>query len=174
MADDNDSTLSINVKDNKTLIISKKVSKISGFLNELDDTEDSIDILNIDLNILEKIYEFMTLYDINPMNSIVKPLKSSNLLEAGIQSEYVDYIKSMDMHTFFHVCNSAYFLLIRPLLDLCNAHIATMIKGKSALQLKDLFKIPGEYNPPNEQELRDKYKWAEYPDCNVPQEESSP
>jgi len=155
-------------KDGKEVKVISEIVNISGFFSEIEDTTENVPLAGLNENILSKILEFIELYKISPLNNIQKPLQYNNLIENGIQKEYVDYIESMDISMLFHICNGAYFLLIKPLLDLCNARIALMVKGKTPLELKEIFMISAPYNPPNETELREKNKWAEYADCNVP------
>ena len=98
-----------------------------------------------------------------------------------VQPFYATFVDEMfqgeqatwNIQKFFHICNGAYFLLIQPLLDLCNAKIASLMKGKTPEQLKEMFQITAPYTPPDEAAVRAKHKWAEYPDCNIPAGEAA-
>ena len=163
-------TLTIITNDNVTFKVPTKIIGISDFLLEIEIFDEIIHLDKINSDVFNKIIKFLYMYAEIPFKEITKPLISSNIEEI-VLPQYVEFITSMDISFFFHLCNGAYFLLIKPLSDLCNAYIATLIKGKTPEEMIHIFGIKKPFINPNENELRIKHKWAEYADCNVPIED---
>ena len=162
-------TLTIITNDDIKFKVPAKIVGISDFLLEIEIFDENIYLKEINSLVF---IEFLYMYADIPMKEINKPLISSNIEEI-VEPQYVGFIKSMDMSFFFHLCNGAYFLLIKPLSDLCNVYIATLIKGKTPEEMIHIFGIKKAYNKPNEDELRIKHKWAEYADCSIPIEDDN-
>ena len=51
--------------------------------------------------------------------------------------------------------------IIKPLLDLCCAKIASMIKGKSPEEIRETFGIENDFTPEEEARLREEHKWCD-------------
>jgi S-phase kinase-associated protein 1 len=78
-----------------------------------------------------------------------------------VQKFYVDFIKSMDKDEFYHLTLAANYLDIKPLLDLCCANIASMIKGKTPEEIRVNLDIVNDFTPEEEAQIRAENKWAE-------------
>ena len=89
-------------------------------------------------------------------------------MEENVQQWYASFVDNMELNMLFDLTIAANFMDIQPLLELTNATLAAMIKGKSPEELRAHFRIITPYVPPDEAAVRAKHKWAEYPDCIVP------
>ena len=85
-----------------------------------------------------------------------------------VQKWYADFVGNMELSMIFDITIAANFMDIQPLLELANATLASMIKGKTPEELKAHFQITTPYIPPDEAQVREKHKWAEFSDCIVP------
>ena len=85
-----------------------------------------------------------------------------------VQEWYATFIDPLEIEPLVEIIIAANFLDIACLLNLCNAKLASKIKGKTAEEIKDIFKVTAPYTAPDEDMLRAKYPWAEYPNCIVP------
>ena len=93
------------------------------------------------------------------MTEIEKPLKSSNLSE--LIQEYYSEFTNVEQETLFELVLAANYLDIKPLLDLTCATIASMIKGKSAEEIRKIFNIVNDFTPEEEAQIREDNKWCE-------------
>lgn len=99
-----------------------------------------IPIPEIKGEILKRCVEYLNHYkDIEP-REIPKPLPSENLLEV-VDEWDATFISSFDLDTVFDLINASNYLDLRPLLDLCCARIASIMKGKSAEEIRSIFNL---------------------------------
>lgn len=133
------------VIENKKIPIKKSVAKLSGLLKimiENDSKETEIPIVNVKERIMRKVIVFMNYYNENPMNNISKPIKSTNMNE--LVSEWYSNFVNIDENNknkLYELISAANYLDIKPLLDLTCAKIATMIKGKSLEEIRNVFNV---------------------------------
>jgi hypothetical protein len=64
-----------------------------------------------------------------------KPLASTDLVQCGVSEDDKNWIIGLSRENFFAVMNAANYLDIQHLSDLCAAHLATQIMGKSAEEI---------------------------------------
>ena len=82
----------------------------------------------------------MTYYkDKNPKD-IPKPMPSANLSEV-IDDWDVKFINSIELDNVFDLINAANYMDIPSLLDLSCAKIASLMKGKTAQEIRTMFNI---------------------------------
>jgi S-phase kinase-associated protein 1 len=67
----------------------------------------------------------------------------------------------VDQEVLFELILAANYMDIRPLLDLACAKVASMLKGKSAEQIRATFHIQNDFSPEEEEAVRNENKWAE-------------
>lgn len=109
-----------------------------------DDESPEIPLPNVTKAALARIVEFCTRHVDNPMTEITKPLRSRNMvtLVGAWDAAFVD---QMDQSELFSVIIAANYLDIPPLLDLGCAKVATMIKGKTAEEVRRSFNIAHDF-----------------------------
>lgn len=67
----------------------------------------------------------------------------------------------MEQALIFEITLAANFLEITSLMHLGCAKIGSLIKGKSIDELRETFKIEGEYTPADEQKVLEENPWFE-------------
>jgi S-phase kinase-associated protein 1 len=106
-----------------------------------DYTEDTdIPMPDIKGDVLKKVVEYLTHYKETDPKEIPKPLPSANLLDVTDEWD-VAYINSVDLDGNFDIINAANYMDIKPLLDLSCAKIASLMKGKTAEEIRTMFNI---------------------------------
>lgn len=78
-----------------------------------------------------------------------------------VQKFYVDFINGLDKESFYNLTLAANYMDIKPLLDLCCAKIASLIKGKTPEEIRVNLDITNDFTPEEETALRNENKWAE-------------
>lgn len=129
--------------DGQKIAIDEKSSRKSNLLKGLiqDYTEDTdIPMPDIKGDILKKVVEYLTHYTESEPKEIPKPLPSANLLDVTDEWD-VTFINSVDLDNNFDIINAANYMDIKPLLDLSCAKIASLMKGKTAEEIRTMFNI---------------------------------
>lgn len=72
-------------------------------------------------------------------------------------SEFVD----VDQEVLFELILAANYMDLKPLLDLCCAKVASMIKGKTPEAIRKTFNIVNDFTPEEEAAIIAENKWAE-------------
>eukprot|EP01031_Cornospumella_fuschlensis_P025062 gene25062-30271_t len=125
-----------------------------------DEEERRVPLPNVRKEILSKVLEYCTHYAAEPMVEFVKPLQDADL-SMLVQKFYVDFINGLDKETFYNLTLAANYMDIKPLLDLCCAKIASLIKGKTPEEIRVNLDITNDFTPEEEDALRKENKWAE-------------
>ena len=149
--------------DSEILEIEEEVAIQSLVLrNMIEDTglEGEIPIPNTRIQILKKALEYCSYYKGKEIPKIKKPLPSANLSEflEEWDFKFIDIEKVEDLIDLI-VC--ANFLDIEGLLDLGCAKIASMIKGRTVEEIREIFGIENDFTKEEEAQLREENKWAE-------------
>jgi S-phase kinase-associated protein 1 len=142
--------------------VGKKVaiqSELVKTMSEGDKEENEIPLPNVKSSVLKKVVEYMKYHVDNPAREIEKPLKSANMSEVVSQwdADFVD----VDQEVLFELILAANYMDVKPLLDLCCAKVASMIKGKTPEQIRKTFNIVNDFTPEEEAAIIAENKWAE-------------
>mmetsp|Transcript_14785 Transcript_14785/g.19414 ORF Transcript_14785/g.19414 Transcript_14785/m.19414 type:complete len:172 (+) Transcript_14785:89-604(+) len=131
--------------------------------DDVDDEDETqeIPLPNVKAAVLQKVIEYCSHYQTDPMTPIQTPLKSSKI-EDLVQPWYAEYVK-VDRVLLFELVTAANFMDIKPLLDLTCLAVSVMIKGKPAEELRRIFNISNEFSPEEEAQVREENKWCEQP-----------
>lgn len=133
---------------------------VSGLIEEDNsDTVIEVPIPNVSSKVLEKVIEFCTHYQKEPMMAVSTPLKSSKI-EDIVQPWYVNFV-TLDQAMLFELVTAANYMDIKPLLDLTCLAVAVYIKGKSAEELRSIFNLSDDFTPEEEAQLREENNWNE-------------
>jgi len=144
-------------KDQKEIEVFKDSIEVSKLIKSIfeeeeneeeNEEEDEQKVIPLDLNedTFKKVIEFCDHYKNDPFSEIEKPLKSSSLTGA-VPKWYEDFILGISAEDPYKkklaelIC-AANYLDISPLLELCSACYASMIKGKTPEEIKKTFNIP--------------------------------
>jgi S-phase kinase-associated protein 1 len=126
--------------------------------NEDDGVE--VPLPNVSGEILEQVVQFLQYIKENPLDKIDKPLKSSNMSE-NVNDPWYAKFTDKDQSIIFELILAANYLDIQPLLDLCCAKVASLIKGKTPEQIRRTFNIENDFTPEEEAQLLEENKWCE-------------
>ena len=113
---------------------------------------------NIKGDILKKIVEYLEHYENEEPKEIERPLPSLNFKECVDEWDY-NFI-DVDINTIFKIINASNYLNIPPLLELSSAKMASIIKGKTTEEVRQLFGIQNEFTPEEEQQIIEENKWC--------------
>ena len=93
------------------------------------------------------------------MKEIEKPLKSANMAE--VVSEWDAAFVAIEQEMLFELILAANYMNIKSLLDLTCAKVASMIKGKTAEEIRKTFNIVNDFTPEEEVQVREENRWLE-------------
>jgi S-phase kinase-associated protein 1 len=135
--------LTLTSSDNQKIQIDSKSAERSHLLKGLIadyNQKDDIPLPDIKYDILKKVVEYLAHYKEKEPQQIPKPLPSQDLKEVTDEWD-VNFINGMDLDSVFDLINAANYMDIAPLLDLACAKIASLMKGKSAAEIRAMFNI---------------------------------
>ena len=136
-------TLTLVSSDSAKIQIDAKSAERSNLLKGLiqDYSEDTeIPISEVRGDVLKKVVEYLIHWKDSDPKDIPRPLPSNDLKESCDEWD-VEFINSIEIDTVFDVINTANYMDIKPLLDLACAKIASLMKGKSADDIRNMFNI---------------------------------
>ena len=93
------------------------------------------------------------------MKEIEKPLKSANMAE--VVSEWDAAFVAIEQEMLFELILAANYMDIKSLLDLTCAKVASMIKGKTAAEIRKTFNVVNDFTPEEEVQVREENRWLE-------------
>merc|ERR1711964_864991 len=116
--------------------------------NMVDDsgTDEEIPLPNVKTAILSKVIDYCKFHQDTPYEEIMKPLKSTNLVECGVSEWDAEYV-NIEQEILFELILAANYLDIRSLLDLACAKVASMIKGKNTEEIRKQYNIVNDFTP---------------------------
>ena len=118
----------------------QKSHLLKGLMTDFNSSQDPIPIPDIKADILNKVVEYLTYYKGKNPKDIPKPMPSANLSEI-IDEWDVKFINSIELDSVFDLINAANYMDIPSLLDLSCAKIASLLKGKTAQEIRTMFNI---------------------------------
>jgi len=165
--DDGDSYLTIGTADGELFQVPKKIGFMSNFIKttfEGDKTAKVIELKEESLTkvCFGKILEYMAYHFNNPAKEIDQPLKNKNMKEnvSEWDADFIDIpISNKDL--LFALTNSANYLDVKPLLELCCAKIASELEGRTTEEMRKILNVVNDFTPEEEQELIERDKWLD-------------
>ena len=109
-------------------------------MTDFNSSQEPIPIPDIKADILNKVVEYLTYYKGKNPKDIPKPMPSANLSEI-IDEWDVKFINGIELDSVFDLINAANYMDIPSLLDLSCAKIASLLKGKTAQEIRTMFNI---------------------------------
>jgi S-phase kinase-associated protein 1 len=138
-----------------------KLAKVTKLMLEDEDEDATLPLPLPDVNrkTMMKVLEFLEHHTKHAMPEIARPLRDANIAVWLKDFEWdKKYVDDMEDAELFDVTLAAKYLDCDPLLDLCAAKIASMIKGKTPQEIRKVFAIP-EPTPEQEQKLKEQNAW---------------
>ena len=149
-------------KDGEMFTADRGNMKLNQLVKEMcEDNEDEelvIPLPNVSSKDLKKVIEFCDYFHNNPMKNIDKPLKSTNLDEC-VTKWYSDFM-NMSKEDVFNMVMAANYLDNKPLLELSCAKVATLIKGRTPDEIRNVFEIENDFSHEEEVRIREDNKWC--------------
>ena len=118
----------------------QKSHLLKGLMTDFNSSQEPIPIPDIKADILKKVVEYLTYYKGKNPKDIPKPMPSANLSEI-IDEWDVKFINGIELDSVFDLINAANYMDIPSLLDLSCAKIASLLKGKTAQEIRTMFNI---------------------------------
>lgn len=118
--------------------IAKKSNLLLGYLQDDSNHKEPIQLSEIKSDILQKVIEYLTYYKKKTPREIPKPMPSSDLCDF-LDDWDVQFINSVNLDSVFDLINAANFMDIPSLIDLGCAKIGSLMKGKTAKEIKSMF-----------------------------------
>jgi S-phase kinase-associated protein 1 len=131
-------------------VISRSTT-IRNFVQDMEGDVGKVPVSRVDGKILAKVIEYCEHY------------QRLGVTEEGVPKEDEAYDREfvdIEQGELLDLVIAANFLDIRPVLDLCCKTIADHIKGKTPEQLRKFFNITSDFNPEEEEEIRQENQWA--------------
>jgi S-phase kinase-associated protein 1 len=137
-----------------------KFSKLIQIMAEGDPDEVNFMLPNVTFEVLLRVCEYMNHLKSCCPTEIEKPLQSS-MMETMVSKWEADFIE-VDQQVLFDLILAANYMDIPSLLNLACAKVASMIKGKTAEQIRTTFDITNDFTPEEEDAVRVENEWAEH------------
>ena len=115
---------------------------------------------NVKSAILSKVIDYCNYHKDHPAEEITKPLRSGNLAECNVSEWDMEFV-NIEKEILFELILAANYMDIKPLLELCCAKVASMIRGKTVEQIRQEFNIVNDFTPEEEARIREENKWCE-------------
>uniref|UniRef100_A0A7S1B338 Uncharacterized protein n=1 Tax=Corethron hystrix TaxID=216773 RepID=A0A7S1B338_9STRA len=137
---------------------------VANAIQEEDEEETEVPLMNVSAEILKMVIKFCEHYIKDPMNNIEKPIPSSNMKDM-VQDWYAEFIdpKNLAQKVLFEVILAANYMEIAPLLELGTAAVASMMRGRTAEEIRETFNIEDDLTDEEKQEIIDQNVWTEEP-----------
>jgi len=152
-------------KDQQKFIVKGKVIKISGLIKDMleehnpeDKDIPTIPVPNVESIALKKVLDYCNYHWNNKADEIEKPLRGK------IEDVICDWDKlflEIDQSLLIDLIMGANYLHIDDLLALTCAKVASMLKGKSPEQIREMFGIENDFTEEEEKKIREENKWCE-------------
>ena len=149
--------------------LNKFLETIIGDDNENDsdsdsDSEDEMDDIPcpaVDKICLTKIVDFSEHYILDKMGKIPRPVHTNVLSDivGDWYASFVDFSKDFDLEKLFKLTLAANYMSNEPLLDLCCAKVASLIKGHSVESIRKTFNVEEDFTAEEEAKIREENPW---------------
>ncbi|KAL0490036.1 S-phase kinase-associated protein Skp1 [Acrasis kona] len=163
MSDEAKKTVKLTSRDKQVFEVEREIIQMSGLVRDMleegdEDDVPTIPVPNVDSKPLERVIEYCKHHHKNPAEEIEKPLKGK--IEDVI-SEWDKKFLEIEQSLLIELIMAANYLNIKDLLDLTCAKVASMMKGKSPEQIREMFGIENDFTPEEEAKIRDENRWCE-------------
>lgn len=129
----------ITTRDGDRLAVSRSVIELNTFLNVMVEDNDEFDISlsMVTTKDMAKVIEFCNYYDRNPFVPIERPVRHRKMDRVVEDRWYINFVE-LGREDLFDMINVANYLDNQPLLDLLCAKIATMVRGKTVSEVREM------------------------------------
>ena len=131
--------------------VPREVAIMSTLIKEgIDEDEDEIEerefpIPKVESDVLQKVIDFCTLYQKEPMKKIETPHIGDTLESIFDSAQYAGFCKDWELEDFFAMQATANFMNIEPLtIMICIALDNLHLKDKTIAEFRQIFKFPAD------------------------------
>lgn len=138
--------------------VDKEVAAQLSLIKDLvEDTnaDETIPIPNIKTQVLRKVLEYCEKHKAENPSKGEKSLEGSDLAEFDWK-----YIDIENQEEIFDIIEAANYLDVKPLLELSQAKVASLMKGKSPEEIRKVFNIKSDYTPEEEAQMKPENNWS--------------
>jgi S-phase kinase-associated protein 1 len=149
-------------KEGDIITANRNHMKLNTLIKEMCDdyyTNETMHLPNVSSKDLIKVVEFCNHFHNSPMKNIEKPLRS-NHLDEFVNKWYADFI-NLPKNDVFDLVLAANYLDNKPLLELSCAKVATLIKGKSPEEIRNVFNVENDFTPEEEMRVKEDNMWID-------------
>jgi len=148
--------------DDKEFNLSRKSCKLSEFISnyfEKYPDETKIKIKEINSETLEKVVEYLTKFEGVAPEEIEKPIISTKMIEI-VDPWSAEFVDSLNQEVLVGLVIAANILIIKPLVDLCIAKIATLCKDRTDDDVLKIFGINDIISEEDKTKLIEENQWV--------------
>jgi len=147
--------------------VQSKYLMMSGLLkNMLEEIEDdgeeeedasTVPVPNVNENALQKVIEFCKHHYKNKMKAIEKPLRKD--FKECVSEWDFEFIR-INEEFLIELIMAANYLDLKDMLELGCAKVASMLKGKTAQQIREMFGIENDFSEEEESKIKEENNWC--------------
>ena len=138
-----------------------KVAKMSSIIQGMIDDGDADDVPlpEVKKAVLLKVIEFCEKHLVDPLPEIEKPLKSDNL--SDVVPEFYGNFVDIKVEELYELTLAANYLDIKDLIQLCSAKTASLMRGKTVAEIREMFHLEDDFTDEERKEIEEENKWAQ-------------
>ena len=161
MSDDEGRVVKVTTEEGEETELPYKVAVLSSKIKEImEDTEEdeAIPLPDIKKETLDKIVEFANHHLEEPLPQIEKPLKCKRLRDI-LPDWYGEFITTDDMDILYAYFCAGNFLDFKPFVEITSAQIASLMRGKSLEEVRELLKVEDDFTEEERQQIIEENRW---------------
>jgi len=154
-----DELITLSSQEKTAFKVSRKAALQSNLVKTaLEDDREAkeVSLVHITAPIVEKVVQYMNYHKDVPPRKIESPLKSNNMKEL-VDKFDAKFVDEVDLDTLMKLLLAANYMDVKSLLELICAKVASMMKGKTAPQIRKAFGIREEFTPEEYDEIKEKF-----------------
>lgn len=146
-----------------------EVAKCSGTIKDMlengmivEDEDEEVPLPNVKSSVLRKVWEWAEHHkDDKPKDEDNRPKDDNNKKKEDTISEWDAEFLNVDHSTLFDLILAANYLNIKGLLEVTTKNLASMMKGKSAEAIRNIFNIKNDFTEAEKEEMAKEIEWCE-------------
>lgn len=122
---------------------------------------EEIPLPNVKARELARVVEFCEHHVDHELKEIPKPLPDGNF-DQYVTEWDAEFVRRIANHEeLFELIEAAHYMDLRGLMELGAAKVASMIRGKTPEEIRELFGIENDFTPEEEAQIREENRWCE-------------
>ena len=125
------------------------------------EAEEEVPLPNVKSRELAKIVEFCEHHVDHEVKEIPKPLPDGNFDQYVTEWDAAFVARIPQHEELFELIEAAHYMDLKTLMELGAAKVASMIRGKTPEEIRELFNIENDFTPEEEAQIREENRWCE-------------